>query len=106
MSRAEVFALLHWDIFIWVPTFVNPLFMVPQLIRVWKERDTRAISVPSLCLLIFIQISFALHGYKLADSVLVWTNGLAIITTLSVLFSVLYLRGKRRRQFRELFAPE
>lgn len=106
MSLAEYFTLLHWDLFIWIPTFVNPLFMVPQLRKLWRDRDTGAISLPTLWLLIFIQVSFSFHGLYLSDAVLITTNGLASITTLSVIASVIYLRYRRRREFRVLLAPE
>lgn len=92
MSREEFATLLYWNWVIWGLTILNPCFMLPQLVRLWRTRKTEAISIATLIILLVIQWGFSLHGFFIRDNPLFITNGLAGLTTLATLFSALYIR--------------
>ena len=66
--------------------------ILPQLWKVWSTGQTADISMEFLFILVFLQGMFALHGFFTRDKIIMWSSGLAALTTAIVIASVLYLR--------------
>ncbi len=96
MDRESFAELIHWTWIIWVFGILNPCFMLPQLIKIWMERETRGISVFTLGLLILIQTAFALHGFFIRDALILWSNTAAALVSTAVALSMLYFRRRGR----------
>jgi uncharacterized protein with PQ loop repeat len=93
----EVFAeLIHWTWIMWVFGIINPCFMLPQLIKIWMTSGTEGISMITLILLVSIQVAFALHGFFIRDSAVMWSNAAAAFVSMLVVFSTIHFRQQSR----------
>ena len=90
MTREEVAQKIKWDWIIRAIGVINPVFMVPQLVKIWTTGDATSISISAVTLLIVIQSGFSLHGFFLRDKTLMISNCVAAIVTATTTASALY----------------
>lgn len=91
-TREDVATRIHWHRIVWWVGFLNPLMILPQLWKIWSTGQTSDISLGFLFVLVFLQGMFSLHGFFIRDRMVNWSNGGAAVSTLVVIFLVLYLR--------------
>lgn len=94
MEREAFAEVIHWTWIIWVFGILNPCFMLPQLIKIWVTEGTQGISMTTLILLISIQAAFALHGFFIRDSMIMWSNIAATFVSTLVALSTIYFRRR------------
>lgn len=92
MTREEVASRIGWYRVVWWVGLLNPFMILPQFYKVWSTGQTTDISMGFLLILVFLQAMFSLHGFFIQDSMVRVSNGLAALSTLAVIVSVLYLR--------------
>ncbi len=90
MTREEVARKIKWDWIIRVIGVINPVFMVPQLVKIWMTANATSISIPAMTLLIVIQSGFGVHGFFLRDKTLMISNCLAAVVTAATIASARY----------------
>lgn len=94
MDREAFAVLVHWPWIMVVVGVINPCFMVPQLIKIWKTSETKGISMITLILLVLLQAAFSIHGFFIRDAVVMWSNGAAACVSLAVVLSTVYFRRR------------
>lgn len=92
MTREQFAESIHWPKIILLVGFLNPLFMVPQLTRIWEFGSVEGVSILTLVILLFIQVGFASHGFFLRDRPLMHSNFAAATVTLATAASTIYFR--------------
>lgn len=92
MVREEVAKLIRWPYVIAMFGALNPLFMLPQLYSILDTHITEGISVPTLLILICVQIAFGFHGFFQRDTTLMFTNIAAGFVSILVLIAVFWFR--------------
>ena len=90
MTREQVAEKIRWSTIIWVVGMVNPLFMVPQLYKIWETGTATGVSLITMIILFFLQTGFGLHGFFRRDSMLMVSNALACTVTFSTTTSAVY----------------
>lgn len=94
MTREAIAAYIHWHEIVWGAGLLNPCMIVPQLVKIWRTRQTADISIWFLSVLVFLQSTFAVHGFFIRDPMVMWSNGGAALTTAAVISSVFYLQRR------------
>ncbi len=92
MEREAVAVAIHWTWIMFVVGIINPCFMVPQLVKIWKTTETEGISMITLVLLVLLQAAFSIHGFFIRDTTVMWSSGAAACVSLMVIFSTAYFR--------------
>lgn len=62
------------------------LSFLPQLVRAWRTRSTRDISLPMFSLLVFGIFLWLVYGLLIGDMPLVIANGVSFCLTASILY--------------------
>ncbi|MDP3726578.1 MAG: PQ-loop domain-containing transporter [bacterium] len=96
IHEAGVFEKVYWENVIWFVGMVNPCFMIPQLVKIWKTRTTEGISLITFTILFLLQGAFSIHGIYLKDLPLFLSNGAAATMTFITSISVIYFRWFRK----------
>jgi len=91
-SRDHVRAAIHWDKIVTIISVVNPLVAIPQIVKLWQDREAAGVSTLFLLLIFLVQAGFSLHGYFLRDRFLTVSNGAAALMTVVVIASVQLVR--------------
>lgn len=92
MTREELAEKCRWHTFVWGAGMLNPLMILPQLYKIWTTGEVMSISLPFLLVLVFLQLTFSIHGFFTRDKMIMWSNGGAAFTTALVIISVFYFR--------------
>lgn len=90
MTREQVAKMIHWPKIIWLVGIVNPMFMLPQLYKIWVVESALSISLLTMTVLFCIQSGFATHGFFLRDRPLCVSNVMAATVTMVTGVSALY----------------
>jgi MtN3 and saliva related transmembrane protein len=59
---------------------------LPQLVRAWRTRSTRDISLPMFSLLVFGIALWLIYGILIGDGPLIAANGISLCFTASILY--------------------
>jgi MtN3 and saliva related transmembrane protein len=59
---------------------------LPQLVRTWRSRSTRDISLPMFTLLVFGITLWLVYGIVIGDGPLIAANGVSVALTSSILY--------------------
>ncbi len=59
---------------------------LPQLVRAWRTRSTRDISLPMFSLLVFGIFLWLIYGALIGDVPLILANGVSLCLTSSILY--------------------
>jgi uncharacterized protein with PQ loop repeat len=81
-----------WRILITVVAVANPFMIFPQLKKMVSEKSSKAVSLNFLGTLALIQAVWAVHGYRIRDNTVMWSNGLAALSSIATLITALYFR--------------
>lgn len=92
MTREQIAARIHWPLAVWVLGVMNSFFMAPQLWEIITTRRTEGVSLTMFALLIAIQYGFAVHGFFIRSSLILWSNVVAGTFSTFTALSVVYLR--------------
>lgn len=59
---------------------------LPQLVRAWRSRSTRDISLPMFSLLVFGILLWLVYGVMIGDEPLILSNAVSLCLTGSILY--------------------
>jgi MtN3 and saliva related transmembrane protein len=66
--------------------FCTTASYLPQLVRAWRTRSTRDISLPMFCLLVLGMLLWLIYGILIADAPLIAANAVSLASTSSILY--------------------
>lgn len=92
MTREIIAQAIHWSTIIWIAGLLNPLMIVPQLLKIVRSGNTIGISLGFFSILCGLQSAFSVHGFFIRDDLVMISNGLAALSTLATTFVTLYFR--------------
>lgn len=90
MTREEFAHRVKWPMVIWFFGLVNPLFMLPQLVKIWESESASSISLFTLLILFTLQTVFGIHGFIIRQTIFVVSNTLGALMTIATAVSALY----------------
>lgn len=71
---------IYTDIFFMMGAFLNAALFVPQILLLYKSKNSKTVSLQMFLGFNIIQFSTALHGYMSEDYILMWGYTLSFIT--------------------------
>jgi len=87
MTREIIAQAIHWSTIIWIAGLLNPLMIVPQLLKIVRSGSTEGISLGFFSILCGLQSAFSVHGFFIRDDLVMISNGLAALSTLATTLS-------------------
>lgn len=76
-----------------VGLFINALIFIPQAIRIYKEKESRDVSLITFLGFLIIQFLIVLHGFIIQDYILIGGYIFSMITCGIVVFLIFYYRN-------------
>lgn len=80
VKEVMYYILLYFDIFFIMGTFLNAAFFIPQILLLYRTKESTGLSLPMFLGFNFIQLVTAIHGYVVKDYILMWGYTLSFIT--------------------------
>lgn len=80
------------EIFFTIAATCNSLLFVPQIIRLFKQKDSKEISFITFFGFNVINVAYLLHGVVRSDELLIVASTLSVITNTTVTLQILYYR--------------
>jgi MtN3 and saliva related transmembrane protein len=80
------------DIIGYTACFLTVINLIPQLIKIIKNKSSKNISVVSYTILSLGLILWAIYGFMKKDIVLIVTNCLSVFITILIIFSIFYFK--------------
>jgi len=84
---------LHWDTVMWCVGIMNAVAILPQLVQIWISRETQGVSLVMFSIFVILQITFGINGWFRNDRGTMWGMFAAMLTSLAIIGSTLYLRA-------------
>lgn len=73
------------------------LASLPQLLKLWRDKDTKSLSVTTLWVLVAGLGLWVVYGSLLGDLPIVLTNGFSLLVNLLVLVTIAHCRKKQNQ---------
>jgi MtN3 and saliva related transmembrane protein len=69
-----------------IAAFCTTISFLPQVIKAWKTRQTKDISLPTYMIMIIGIILWFAYGIYLKNTIIILANGTAFVLTASILY--------------------
>ncbi|HEY4527288.1 MAG TPA: hypothetical protein VJK53_05610 [Candidatus Paceibacterota bacterium] len=90
MTREQLAQRIHWHTVMWCVGIMNAGFMLPQLFQIWESGVTTGLSLVTFVMNAGIQAGFMLHGFFIRNRIVMISNLIALIVSISTILSVFY----------------
>jgi len=77
-----------------ISLFINAILFVPQIIQLYKIKNSKSFSLTTFVGFNLIQLSILLHAFLHKDYLLAIGTGLSLITCGIIVFMILFYRRK------------
>lgn len=78
--------------------FMNAVLFIPQSIKIYKEKDSRDVSLVTFCGFFMIMIVLVLHGIIIGDWILAVGYSLSMLTCGAVILLTIIYRNSAQKQ--------
>jgi len=92
MTREEFVKKIHWDVIIWIISFVNAIAMTPQLVQIIKTKNVEGLSLATFIIVVIIQIGFAFEFFFSRKIIMTLLMLVAMLVSCSIISCIVYLR--------------
>jgi uncharacterized protein with PQ loop repeat len=84
--------MIDLELFGYIAGVLGVIAWVPQLRKVWVNKQHKAVSLPTLVLVIITLSMWVIYGVAIDASAVIWSNIAAVTIIACIIFGVIRLR--------------
>lgn len=93
--QLEQLSISFVEIFFSLGLFINAILFIPQLLKLYRTKDSQGLSLTTFGGFSLIQIFTVLHGYLHQDHLLIWGSVLSLMPCGGIAALIIYYRRLR-----------
>ena len=91
------------DIIGYIAGFFTVINLIPQLIKIIKNKNSKNISILTYTILSLGLILWAIYGYIKSDIELIITNCISLCITISIIISIIYYKDNEKDNEKDIY---